>query len=199
MQKLILASASSRRLALLQSINLDPDEIISTDIDESPLAKEKPEKLALRLALEKAYAAKKDGFIIAADIIVATKSKIFHKGKDRETIEKYLHFYSGRRINIHTGVAVVRIENGVIVKQGQKLVSNTIKFKRFTPQEIQHYLDINHGIGAAGGVNIQGFGDSLLQWLNGSYSGILGLPLYETLNLLKGMGYITHTLKVGKN
>jgi septum formation protein len=189
MTKIILASASSRRLALLKSMNIHPDEIISTDIDESPKPKEKPEQAAQRLAIEKAMAITKDGFIIAADTIAATKAKIFDKITDRETSEKLLQFYSGRRIKIHTGVAVIKRENGVITKKGSKLVSSTIKFKRFTPQEIQYYLDKNHGIGTAGGVNIQEFGDSLVQWFQGSYSGILGLPLYETVNLLSGMGY----------
>lgn len=189
---LILASASPQRLSLLKSVGINPDQIISLDLDETPLKKEKPQEIALRLALKKAKAPQMDGFIIGADTVVATKAKFFHKGENNQIIEEYLNFYSGRRIYIHTAVAVVKKENNLIVKSGKKLVSNTIKFKRFTKEEISYYLASNHGINTAGGINILGFGETLIQWMQGTYSAILGLPLYETTNLLTGMGYHDH-------
>ena len=189
MQKLILASSSPRRLALLKSVAIHPDIIISPNINEQALPKERPEKLALRLAIEKVKAIQEDGYILAADTIVATKSKIFDKANTQEEIEKYLNFFSGRRINIHTAIAAVRIENGIIIKTGNKLVTSIVKFKRFSHEEIEQYLKSNNGIGAAGGFAIQGLGETLVKWMSGSYSGIVGLPLCETVSLLKGMGY----------
>lgn len=190
MQKLILASSSPRRLALLQSISIHPDEIISPNIDESILPKEKPEKLALRLALEKVNSIKIDnGFVLAADTIVATKSKVFDKANTREEVENFLKLFSGRRISVHSSIAALQIENGEVIKLGQKLSTSIVKFKRFGHEEIEHYLDSDHGIGVAGGFAIQGLGETLVKWMSGSYSGIVGLPLYETANLLKGVGY----------
>ncbi len=189
MQKFILASSSPRRLALLKNIGFNPDQIVSPDIDEQPFPKERPEKLALRLAYAKVHAIKADGFILAADTIVATKSKIFDKADTREEVEKYLNFFSGKRINIHTAIAAVKMENGIVTKSGQKLVTSQVKFKCFSHEEIQHYLDSGNGIGAAGGFAIQGLGETLVKWMSGSYSGIVGLPLCETVSLLKGIGY----------
>ncbi len=190
MQKLILASSSPRRLALLQSISIHPDKIVSPNIDESILAKEKSEKLATRLALEKVNSIKIDnGFVLAADTIVATKAKVFDKANTREEVESFLQFFSGRRIAIHSAIAALQIENGEVIKLGQKLSTSIVKFKRFSHEEIEHYLDSNHGIGVAGGFAIQGLGETLVKWMSGSYSGIVGLPLYETANLLKGVGY----------
>lgn len=190
MQKLILASSSPRRLSLLESISIYPDEVLSPNIDEQILPKEKPEKLALRLALEKVNSIKIDnGFILAADTIVATKAKVFDKANTREEVETFLKFFSGRRIAIHSAIAALQIEKGGVAKSGHKLVTSIVKFKRFSHEEIQHYLDGNHGIGVAGGFAIQGLGETLVKWMSGSYSGIVGLPLYETANLLKGVGY----------
>lgn len=190
MQRLILASSSPRRLSLLESISIHPDEVISPNINEQILPKEKPEKLALRLALDKANSMKiEKGFILSADTIVSTKSKVFDKANTREEVEKFLNSFSGRRIAIHSAIAALQIESGEIVKSGQKLVTSIVKFKRFSHEEIQHYLDSNHGVGIAGGFAIQGLGETLVKWMSGSYSGIVGLPLYETVSLLKGVGY----------
>ncbi len=195
-QSLILASSSPRRLSLLQAIGIYPNQIISPSVDEQPLAKEKPPQLALRLAEKKAMLVastyKDDAFILAADTIVGTKSKIFDKAETREMVEKYLLFFSGRRIDIYTAIAVIKIKNGIIEKIATKLVVSNVKFKRFSYEEIQHYLSAEHGVGAAGGFAIQGLGETLVSWMSGSYSGIVGLPLCETLNLLKGLGYNGH-------
>ncbi len=189
MQNFILASSSPRRLALLQSVEIYPDKIISPNINEQPILKERPEKLALRLAIEKVKTIQENGYILAADTIVATKSKVFDKANTQEEVEKYLNFFSGRRIAIHTAIAAVRIEDGAITKSGNKLVTSVVKFKRFSHEEIEQYLKSDNGIGAAGGFAIQGLGETLVKWMSGSYSGIVGLPLCETVSLLKGIGY----------
>ena len=192
-QKLILASSSPRRLALLQSISVQPDEITSPDINEAALLKEKPEALALRLAEAKAFAVaakcKETAFILGADTIISTKTKIFEKAESAEDVEKYLNIFSGRKINIHTAIAVVQVQNGIIIKTAKKLVTSHVKFERLGHEELQNYVSSNNGIGVAGGFAIQNIGETLLQWMRGSYSGIVGLPLCETVNLLKGLGY----------
>ncbi len=192
-QMLILASSSPRRLALLQNIAIYPDQIISPDINERPLVKEKPLQLALRLAEKKAMLVassyKDDAFILASDTVVGTKNKIFDKAETKEMVEKYLLFFSGKRIDIYTAIAAIKVKNGTIEKIATKLVVSNVKFKRFSHEEIQHYLNTDHGIGAAGGFAIQGLGETLVKWISGSYSGIVGLPLCETVNLLKGLGY----------
>jgi len=191
-QTLILASSSPRRLALLQNIAIYPTQIISPNIDEQPLLKETPTQLALRLAEKKAMlvaSSQTNAFILAADTVVGTKNKIFDKAETRELVEKYLHFFSGKRIVIYTAISVIKVQKCIIEKIATKLVVSKVKFKRFSHEEIQHYLDSNNGIGAAGGFAIQGLGETLVEWLSGSYSGIVGLPLCETANLLKGLGY----------
>ena len=189
--RLILASSSKRRLNLLQSINIHPDQIISPDIDETPFKRESSDKLALRLAASKAraIAAEGDAYIIAADTIVGTKTRIFNKAESFEDVEKYLKFFSGRRIYIKTAVAVIKIVNSEIEKIATSLVISKVKFKRISPTELNNYLNSGNGIGAAGGLSIQGIGETLISEMTGSYSGIVGLPLNQTVNLLNGLGY----------
>lgn len=192
-QILILASSSPRRLALLGDIGVSPSKTISPNINEQPLLKEKPDQLSLRLSEKKAMevvsSCKDNMFILAADTIVGTKSKIFDKANTRQDVEKYLDFFSGRRIAVYTSVSVIKLKNGIVERVAKKLVSSDIKFKRFNSEEIQCYLDSNKGIGMAGGFSIQGGGESLVKRISGSYSAIVGLPLYETVNLLNGIGY----------
>ena len=193
MTRLILASSSPRRLSLLQSVAIIPDNIISPDIDETPLPREKPKATVLRLAEAKAMSIAKtfseDAFILSADTIVNNNSKIFDKAETKEDVEKYLSFFSGRRIHINTAISVIKVKNGIIEKSATKLVESSVKFKRINPEEMKHYIASNLGIGAAGGFAIQGLGETLTQWISGSYSGMIGLPLTETLNLLRGLGY----------
>jgi septum formation protein len=190
--QLILASSSPRRLELLKSLAITPDQIISPSINEEPLRHEKPDSLAVRLAKAKAIkvaiAIKGSAFILAADTIVGTKARVFEKADNNETVKKYLQFFSGRKIYIKTAIAVVKLENGKITKTAAKLVTSTVKFKRISPNELEYYLKTGKGIGVAGGFSIQGFGEALVQELSGSYSGIIGLPLRETIQLLEGLG-----------
>jgi septum formation protein len=189
--RLILASSSPRRLALLESIFIHPDQIISPDINEQRLLKEKPEKMAFRLAGAKAAAVKLDdnAFIIAADTIMATKAKLFEKAETKEEVIKYLQFFSGRRIKVHTAVSVAKITAGRLEKIATKLVTSDIKFKRISEEELKNYVDNGNAIGSAGGFSIQGVGETLVQSISGSYSAIIGLPLLQTVNLLKGLGF----------
>ncbi len=191
--QLILASSSPRRLKLLQSLNITPDQIISSEINEVPLRNEKPDNLVTRLAGAKAIKVATnflgDAYILAADTIVGTKSRVFDKAEDNETVKKYMQFFSGRKIYIKTSISVVKVENGIITKTATKLVTSTVKFKRISPTELEYYLKTSKGIGVAGGFSIQGFGEALIQNLTGSYSGIIGLPLKETMQLLAGLGY----------
>ena len=193
MLTLILASSSPRRLALLQGIGIQPNQVVAPHINEQPLLKEKPNKTVQRLAEAKAtlvaHNCIDDAIILGADTIIGTKSKIFDKAATHEDVAKYLHFFSGRRIDVQTAISVVSVKNGLINKTATKLVVSKIKFKRFSHEEIEHYLASDIGIGTAGGFSIQGIGETLVQWISGSYSGIVGLPLTETVNLLKGLGY----------
>ncbi len=194
---LILASSSPRRLSLLHGIGIYPEQVISPNINEQRLTREKPEKMALRLANSKtssvASDCKEDTFILAADTIVATKAKIFDKAETLEDVAKYLKFFSGRRIAVHTAISVARVKNGIIDKIATKLVTSNVKFKRINPQELENYLLNGNALGSAGGFSIQGLGETLVQWISGSYSGIVGLPLTETVNLLNGLGSYGNT------
>ncbi len=191
--RLILASSSKQRLALLHSVSIIPDQIISPEIDESPLRNEKSDRLASRLANAKAtkvaLCCGGDAFILSADTIVGTKARIFEKAENKETIKKYLEFFSGRKIYIKTAVSVIKVENSSITKTATKLVTSSIKLKRLSAAELAHYLETGNGLGSAGGLSIQGYGEALVQNITGSYSGTIGLPLLETINLLKGLGY----------
>lgn len=190
---LILASSSKNRLGLLQTIGITPDKIISPDINETRLPKEKLDHFVMRLAEEKGEAAASNctnkAYIIAADTIVCTKAKLFDKAINYQDVIKYLSFYSGKRIYIKTAVSVLKVENGVILKKASRLSINKIKFKRIDKEELNLYIKSGCGIGNAGGLQIEGYGQVLIKNIEGSYSGIIGLPLYETVKLLKGLGY----------
>ena len=190
---LILASSSKHRLGLLQTIGINPDKIISPDINEERLKKEKLDHFVMRLAEEKAKAVASNytdnAYIIAADTIVGTKAKLFDKAINDQDVIRYLNFYSGKRIYIKTAVSVFKLENGVITKKASRLSINKIKFKRIDKEELDLYIKSGSGIGNAGGLQIEGYGQVLIKNIEGSYSGIIGLPLYETVKLLKGLGY----------
>jgi septum formation protein len=193
--QLVLASSSPQRIKLLQSINIIPDFIIAPQIDETPLRREKPDRLALRLAEAKAAKIaleyKGNAFILAADTIIGTKAGIFEKATNDKEVKQYLEFFSGRKIYIKTAIAVIKVINGSIAKTATKLVTSSIKFKRLNPLELKHYLSIGKGINTSGGFAIEGYGETLIQNITGSYSGIIGLPIAETCRLLEGLGYDT--------
>jgi len=184
--KLVLASASPRRADLLAQIGLVPDQIISTDIDETPLADETPRLLALRLACAKAEAASvTDAYVLAADTVVAVGRRVLPKAETEAEARDCLALLSGRAHRVLTGVAL-RAPDGRLAK---RLSETRVHFKRLTRSEIDAYVAAGEWRGKAGGYAVQGRAGVFVQALQGSYSGVVGLPLYETAMLLEGLGF----------
>ncbi len=191
--KLILASASPRRLDLLKQIHITPADILPADIDETPLKGERPEALALRLATSKAQAVQHalsstdhDGaFILAADTVVAQGQKEMGKPVDANEARKFLKIMSGKRHVVLGGIAIIAPDGRI----SSKVVKTTVQFKRLTAQEIELYIESGEWDGKAGGYAIQGLASAFVKSINGSYSNIVGLSLYETRNMLIGLGY----------
>lgn len=192
MNSLILASSSPARLLLLKQINITPRQIISPDIDESEMKGEKGYELSLRLAREKAeHVAKavESGFILSADTVVTVSGRILHKATNDDMVRSYLSILSGRRHCLYTSVCVIKKNNSEKAIFSIKTVESKIKFKRLTSCEIEHYIKLGEGINKAGGYSIDGYAGSYISSISGSYSNIVGLPLYETRNILLGLGY----------
>jgi septum formation protein len=183
--RLILASASPRRLELLAQIGLVPDDIRPTDIDETRRKDESPRALAERLAREKALACDAEGFVLAADTVVALGQRNLEKAADEAEAAAFLRLLSGRAHQCITGVAV-RAPDG---RLGVRTVLARVKMKRLTEDEIAEYVAGGDWKGKAGGYGIQGAAGGLVTAITGSYTAIVGLPLYETRMLLQGMGY----------
>lgn len=183
---LVLASASPRRRDLLEAIGLAPDQIAPTDIDETPRAKEAPRALALRLAEQKLAAADHPGaFVLASDTVVGVGRRILPKTETRAEAEACLKRMSGRNHRVYTGLAV-RAPDG---RETSRVVETRIAFKRLSAQELGDYLDSGEWRGKAGGYGIQGRAGAFVAHLIGSYSAVVGLPVYETRLLLTGLGY----------
>ena len=187
-QTLVLASASPRRLDLLRQAGIEPDRVAATDIDESPLKDETPRQLALRLAVGKARAgaaAAPGAFVIGADTMVALGRRLFGKPEHEADARRMIGLLSGRAHKVVSGVAVVAPDGRVAAR-----VSETrLRWKRLTPAEIDAFIASGEWQGVAGAYRIQGRAEAFALDIQGSYSGIVGLPLYETLALLEGMGY----------
>ena len=183
---LVLASASPRRLDLLAQVGLIPDCVQPTDIDETPAKDETPRRLALRLACEKARAAANpDAYVLAADTVVAVGRRILPKAETEAEARACLKLLSGRTHKVLTGVAVIAPDG----RMGRRLNESRVTFKRLTAEETASYLDCGEWRGKAGGYAIQGRAGAYVSEITGSYSSIVGLPLYETLSLLTGLGY----------
>lgn len=183
--RLILASASPRRRDLLQAIGLPPDDILPTDIDETPRKAELPAELALRLAREKAAACTAAGYVLAADTVVGVGRRILPKAETAEEAEACLRLMSGRAHQVITGVCV-RAPDG---RKASRAVMTRVRMKRLSKREIAEYLACGEWQGKAGGYGIQGRAGAFILSLNGSYTGVVGLPVYETKALLEGLGY----------
>jgi septum formation protein len=184
---LILASASPRRLDLLRQIGVVPDRVTSPDIDETPLPDELPRALALRLARAKAAAAASpDGFVLAADTVVAAGRRILPKAEDEAAARACLDLLSGRRHRVFSAV-VLRGPDG---KGGERVVESAVTFMRLTDAQKRAYLASGEWRGKAGGYAIQGSAAAFIRFLSGSYSGVVGLPLFETAQLLRGHGVL---------
>ena len=185
---LVLASASPRRLELLAQVGITPDAVEPADIDETPLRKETPRALALRLATQKAEAAaarRPDAFVLAADTVVAVGRRVLEKAADEAQERAFLALLSGRAHRVLTGV-VVRTPAGAV---SSRLSETRVKLKRLTTQEIDGYVASGEWRGKAGGYGVQGLAGAWVTDLHGSYTGVVGLPLYETLSLLEGRGW----------
>ena len=188
MVRLILASASPRRLDLLARIGVTPDAVIAADIDESVPRDELPRQHALRLAREKADAVARqqpDALVLAADTVVAVGRRILPKVEDEATLRVCMKLLSGRRHRVLTGVALAVPGNGI----RERLVETTIAMKRLSDEEIDHYAGHGEWRGKAGGYALQGYGEVYVRHIGGSYSNVVGLPLAETRMLLKSAGY----------
>lgn len=183
---LILASASPRRRDLLTQIGFTPDAIEPTDIDESEIPGETPRELAERLTLSKLAAARHPGaFVVASDTVVGVGRRILPKTETEAEARRCLALMSGRNHRVFTGVAV-RAPDG---REGHKLVETRIAFKRLHRDEIDEYIASGEWKGKAGGYGIQGRAGAFVENLIGSYTGVVGLPVYETRLLLTGLGY----------
>lgn len=186
--RLILASASPRRLALLASVGIVPDAVIPADIDETPLKGELPRPYALRVAREKALAVAAqvtdDAIVLSGDTVVACGRRILPKADSATEVKMCLGLLSGRRHMVLTGVVAIRA--GTV---RTRIVATRVQVKRLSKDEIDAYAASGEGIGKAGGYAIQGRAGGFIPALNGSFSSVVGLPLTETIGLITGLGF----------
>ncbi len=185
---LMLASASPRRLDLLRQVGLEPARIAPAHLDETPLPRETPRLLALRLARAKAEAVRPaaDGaFVLAADTVVAVGRRILPKAETEAEARACLELLTGRAHKVLTGVAVIAPDG----RCSARLSETRVHFKRLTHEELDRYVAGGEWRGKAGGYAVQGAAAGFVIDLQGSYSGVVGLPLYETLCLLEGLGF----------
>ena len=183
---LVLASASPRRLDLLAQAGIRPDSVSPADIDETPLKDESPRVLAHRLAVEKARAVHADAqFTMAGDTVVALGRRMMPKAADANEVRECLDLLSGRSHQVLSGLAVIAPDG----RESVKVVTSRVVFKRLTPAEVEHYAAHGDGIGKAGGYAIQGGAAPFVKRINGSYTAIVGLPLYEAVSMLGGLGF----------
>jgi septum formation protein len=196
-QKLILASGSPRRLELLAQIGLEPDRLMPMELDETPKKSEHPRSLARRLSREKAEAAmaavKGDPawdrhYVLAADTVVAVGRRSIGKPEMIDEASNALYLLSGRSHRVFTGICLVTPGR----KLRQAIVETRIRFKRLSRVEIESYLASGQWRGKAGGYAIQGLAGAFVVKMVGSYSNVVGLPLYETVSLLTGEGFEVH-------
>jgi septum formation protein len=185
---LVLASASPRRQELLRQIGIDPDIVLPAEIDETPRRNEMPVAYARRMAEAKLQAALEQNphcFVIAADTVVARGRRILPRADDIDTARRCLRLLSGRRHRV-LGAVVVAGPDG---RRARRLVTTSVQFKQLTESEIEAYAAGGEWRGKAGGYAIQGRAAIFVRTMSGSYSNVVGLPLFETHALLAGLGY----------
>jgi septum formation protein len=197
--KLVLASASPRRLTLLERVGLKPDLLNPADIDETPKKRETPRRLSIRLAEEKARIAHMAPqvtalgpgvFILAADTVVGLGRRILPKAETPEEAFACLTLLSGRSHWVYSTVCLI----GPKGHKTSRCSETKVRFKRLSREDIQSYIKSEEWRGKAGGYAIQGRAETFVRNLTGSHSGVIGLPLYETVHLLEGAGYpVQHT------
>jgi len=185
---LILASASPRRLELLRQVGICPENVHRSNIDETPNRGEAPATLAARLASEKAVAGAEsfpNSFVVGADTLVCLGRRVIGKASDKESAFRHLKLLSGRRHQVCGGICVIDPKGTIRTR----VVKTIVSFKRLSETEITHYLLSEEWRDKAGSYAIQGRAASFVKYIRGSYSNIVGLSLYDTLNLLNGIGY----------
>jgi len=186
--RLVLASASPRRLDLLRQIGIVPVAVDAADIDESPRGRELPATHARRLALAKALTVKArhpGQFVLAADTVVACGRRILPKATDVQVARECLTLLSGRRHRVLGAVTLI----GPDGRQAHRLVTTAVTFKRLSAEEMESYLASGEWEGKAGGYAIQGRAAQFVPQIVGSYSNVVGLPLYDTAAMLRGLGF----------
>src|SRR5215468_7213756 len=194
--KLVLASGSPRRLGLLNQAGIEPDSLIPSELDEIPLRGELPRALATRLARAKAEAALalvrddeelKGAYIVAADTVVAVGRRILPKAELLDEAAQCLRLLSGRNHRVYTAICLVTPKEAF----RQRLVETRVRFKRLSEEDIEAYLASGEWRGKAGGYAAQGIAGTFIVKIVGSYTNVVGLPLYEVITLLGGEGYPT--------
>lgn len=186
--KIILASASPRRLELLAQIGIVPDSVIPADIDETQLKGELPRDLPVRLSQGKAAKIAQDhpdSFVIAADTVVAVGRRVLDKPKDPADARRELELLSGRRHKVYGGISIVAPGGA----HKSVLCETTVAFKRLSQEEVDSYISSGDWEGKAGGYAIQGIASTFVKFLSGSYSNVIGLSLYDTMRILNSLGY----------
>jgi septum formation protein len=169
-------------------VGVEPAAVDVADIDETPLRKETPRQLAERLAREKARAVatrRPDSFVLGADTVVALGRRVLPKAADAEEVRDCLDLLSGRAHRVLTGLCVIAPGG----REASRLSETRIHLKRLTPAETDDYVASGQGVGKAGGYGVQGLAGGFVLDLHGSYTGVVGLPLYEALCLLEGLGW----------
>jgi septum formation protein len=195
-QKLVLASGSPRRIELLQQAGIEPDRILPADVDETPQRAEHPRSLAKRLSRTKAEKARAileaecdaDAFVLAADTVVAVGRRILPKADLIDEASNCLRLLSGRSHRVYSGLCLITPDG----KLRQSVVETRVRFKRLSREEMESYLASGEWRGKAGAYAIQGLAGTFVVKLVGSYSNVVGLPLYETVGLLTGDGFKVH-------
>jgi septum formation protein len=184
--RLILGSASPRRLEILAQLGVTPDEIRPPDVDETPRARELPGDYCKRVTRDKANAVPRSAgeIVLAADTTVALGRRIFGKPAGRAEAEDFLKRLQGRRHKVITAIVLVT-DSG----HSERCVESIVKFKRLSDAELQGYLDTGDWQGKAGAYAIQGPAGAFIPWISGSFSAIMGLPAHETATLLRSAGY----------
>ncbi|MEL6946560.1 MAG: Maf-like protein [Pseudomonadota bacterium] len=195
--KLILASGSPRRLALLQQIGIEPDQLKPVDADETPLKAEAPRSLAKRLARTKAELAYErlkeagedtNAMVLGADTVVSVGRRVLPKAEMLDEAATCLRLLSGRSHRVHTGLTLINTKGAA----RHRLVETKVRFKKLSTDEFESYLASGEWRGKAGGYAIQGIAAAFIMKLQGSYTSVVGLPLFETGALLEGEGYPIH-------
>jgi septum formation protein len=183
---LVLASASPRRLALLAQIGIVPDRIVSPDVDETVLRDELPRSHAQRLARAKAaVVVAPASYVLAADTVVSAGRRILPKAETKDQARRCLMLLSNRRHRVSTAVVVLAPDG----RRSERLVQSVVGFARLTDRQIASYLATDEWQGKAGGYAIQGRAAAFIRFVSGSYSNVVGLPLFETARLLSGLGW----------